>query len=174
MDAALGLVQAYLRLNGYFPDRAIVRSTAWLAGLVISFSTGSVIAEPVSADSAAITTAVENFHRALIQGDRAAALAALSEDALILESGSLQTRTEYEREHLGEDIAFARATKTERSPLVIKQDGNVAWTTATSKTTGTFKGRKIDSTGVELMVLTKDQSGWRIRAIHWSSRKGKQ
>ena len=61
-------------------------------------------------------------------------------------------RAEYEREHLAEDIAFVSATKTERSPLVIRQDGNVAWTTATSKTTGTFKGRKIDSTGVELIV----------------------
>jgi ketosteroid isomerase-like protein len=173
MDAAVGLVQAYLRLNRYFPDRAIVRSTAWLAGLVISLSTGSVIAEPVSADSAAITTTVENFHRALIQGDRAAALAALSEDAAILESGQLQTRAEYEGEHLDEDIAFARATTTERSPLKIHQEGNVAWTTATSKTTGTFNGRKIDSAGVELMVLTRTESGWRIRAIHWSNRKAK-
>ncbi len=171
MDAAVGLVQAYLRLNGYFPDRAIVRSTAWLSGLVISFSTGSVIAKPVSADSAAITTAVENFHRALIQGDRAAALAAFSEDALILESGSSQTRTEYERGHLAEDIAFASAAKTERSPLIVRQEANVAWTTATSKTTGTFEGRKIDSAGVELMVLTKEKSGWRIRAIHWSSQR---
>jgi ketosteroid isomerase-like protein len=174
MDAAVGLVQAYLRLNGYFPDRAIVRSTAWLAGLLISLSTGSVIAEPVSADSAAITTAVENFHRALIQGDCAAALAALSEDALILESGSSQTRTEYERGHLAEDIAFASATKTERSPLIVRQEGNVAWTIATSKTTGTFQGRKVDSAGVELMVLTKTESGWRIRAIHWSNREAKK
>ncbi len=151
MDAAVGLVQAYLRLNGYFPDRAIVRSTAWLSGLVISFSTGSVIAKPVSADSAAI--------------------AAFSEDALILESGSSQTRTEYERGHLAEDIAFASAAKTERSPLIVRQEANVAWTTATSKTTGTFEGRKIDSAGVELMVLTKEKSGWRIRAIHWSSQR---
>jgi len=74
---------------------------------------------------------------------------------------------------LAEDIAFASATKTERSPLIVRQEGNVAWTIATSKTTGTFQGRKVDSAGVELMVLTKDESRWRIRAIHWSSRKEK-
>ena len=75
---------------------------------------------------------------------------------------------------MAEDIEFASATTTERLPVIIRQEGNVAWRTATSKTTGSFKDRKIDSTGVELMVLTKDKSGWRIRAINWSSRKTKQ
>jgi hypothetical protein len=36
-----------------------------------------------------------------------------------------------------------------------------------------FNDWKIDSAGVELMVLTKGDSGWRIRAIHWSNRKTK-
>src|SRR6266545_7845574 len=133
-----------------------------------------IIAQVVSTDRAAIVAAAEGFHRALAQGDRAAALALLAPDATILESGHLQTRAEYEREHLGEDIAFARATTTTRSPLAIQQEGNAAWTTATSRTTGTFNGRKIDSTGVELMVLTKGEAGWRIRAIHWSSHEAKE
>jgi ketosteroid isomerase-like protein len=130
-----------------------------------------VIAQAALTDGAAIAAAVEDFHRALTQGDPPAALALLAAEAVILESGESQTRAKYEREHLGEDIAFARATTTERSPLKIQQEGNVAWTIATSKTTGTFNGRKIDSVGVELMVLTKTESGWRIRAIHWSNRK---
>ncbi len=140
--------------------------------LLLPLQASDISAQVVSTD-AGITAAVEGFHRALEQGDRAAALALLAPDAAILESGESQTRAEYEHEHLGEDMAFARATTTERSPLIIRQDGNVAWTTATSKTTGTFKGRKIDSTGVELMVLSKSESGWRIRAIHWSNRTTK-
>jgi len=32
-----------------------------------------------------------------------------------------------------------------------------------------FNGHKIDSVGVELVGLTKDDTGWRSRAIHWSS-----
>jgi ketosteroid isomerase-like protein len=146
----------------------------WFVGLLLlPLAAGDIIGQAASSDTAEVKAAVEGFHHALVEADRAAALALLSPDALILESGESQTREEYERQHLTEDIAFARATKTERSPLIIRQDGNVAWTTATSKTTGTFKGRKIDSTGVELMVLTKDQSKWHIRAIHWSSRKEK-
>lgn len=140
-----------------------------LLGLILLFAAGNTIAQTASADTAEIKAAVEGFHQALFRGDPAGALALLSADVMILESGESQTRAEYERKHLAEDIAFGSATKTERSPLIIKQDGNVAWTTATSKTMGIIKGRKIDSTGVELMVLTKGESGWRIRAIHWSS-----
>ncbi len=154
--------------------RTVMKLTRRFCGFVLLplLASGSM-AQPAPADTAGITAAVENFHRALAQGDRKSALALLADDAVILESGSAQTRAEYKREHLGEDIAFAHATKTERSPLAIQQEGNVAWTTATTRTTGTFNGREIDSTGVELMVLTKGESGWRIRAIHWSSYKTK-
>lgn len=131
----------------------------------------NVIAQVVSTDTAGITAAVEGFHRALEKGDRAAALALLAPDATILESGESQTRTDYEREHLNEDIAFAHTTTTERSPLKIQQEGNVAWTIAMSKTTGTFNGRKIDSAGAELIVLTRQDGEWRIRAIYWSNRR---
>jgi ketosteroid isomerase-like protein len=152
---------------------ATVNIKLWPVGLLLLFAVGHTIGQTAPADAAEIKATVERFHQALIHGDRAAALALLSPDALILENGESQTRAEYEREHLAEDIAFASATHTDWSPVIIKQVGDVAWTTATYKTTGTFHGRKIGSTGVELMVLTKDESGWRIRAIHWSSRKEK-
>jgi hypothetical protein len=51
------------------------------------------------------------------------------------------------------------------------QDGNMAWVASTSETTGSFNGRAVNSEGAELMVLTKGPSGWRIVAIHWSSRR---
>jgi ketosteroid isomerase-like protein len=146
--------------------------TCWFLGLLLSF-TGTIVAQTPSSDKAEVQATVEGFHRALAQRDGAAALALLSSGALILESGELQTRAEYERHHLAEDIAFVSATKTERLAITINREGNVAWTTATSKTTGTFQGRKIDSRGAELMVLTKQDGEWRIRAIHWSSHANK-
>jgi len=141
--------------------------------LLLPIPARDIVAQSLSTHAAEITAAIEGFHRAIVQGDRSAALGLLAPDAVFLESGESQTRAEYEREHLGEDIAFARATKTEHSPLKIQQDGNTAWVVGTSKTTGTFNDRKIDSVGVELAVLTKGDSGWRIRAIHWSNRKTK-
>lgn len=124
--------------------------------------------EASTQESAPIVSVVDAFHAALQRGDGKAAMELLALDAVILESGVTETREDYEKHHVAEDMAFASATKTERSPLIVRQEGSVAWTTATSKTTGTFKGRKFDSTGAELVALTKDNSGWRIRVIHWS------
>jgi ketosteroid isomerase-like protein len=142
------------------------------AGLLL-FLVTDLIAETAAADSASIRATIDGFHRALGHGDRAAALQLLAPDAVILESGEMQTREEYQREHLGLDIAFAQATKTERSEVKIEQQGNDAWAIATSKTTGMFQGRKINRIGVELIVLSKSDAEWRIRAIHWSDRKAK-
>lgn len=133
-----------------------------------------VCAEGSLPEPAEISATVERFHKALVEGDRAAALRLLASDVIILESGEAQTRAEYEHEHLAEDIAFARATTTERSQPQIQHNGDAAWVSTTSKTTGTFNGRKIDSVGVELVVLTKGEDGWRIRAIHWSSHSNKK
>ena len=124
----------------------------------------------ISADSAAAAKTVDDYHAALSRGDSARALALLAPDAVILESGGMETRAEYRSHHLGSDIAFAKAVKSERSPLVVRIDGNTAWTSSTSVTQGTFNGRAINSSGAESMVLTKGPDGWRIRAIHWSSR----
>ena len=92
----------------------------WFVGLLLPLVVGDIIGQAASSGTAEVKAAVEGFHHALVEADRAAALALLSPDALILESGESQTREEYEREHLAEDIAFVRATKTERSPLIIR------------------------------------------------------
>jgi ketosteroid isomerase-like protein len=46
----------------------------------------------------------------------------------------------------------------------------VAWATSTSTARGEFRGRPVNSEGAELMVLTRTPEGWKISAIHWSSR----
>jgi ketosteroid isomerase-like protein len=116
---------------------------------------------------------VDAFHDALRRGDAKAAMELLAPDAMILESGSAETRAEYERHHLQEDIEFARAVSSVRSVLNAQIDGNVAWIMSTTRTTGTFHEREVDSAGVELMVLSKSPKGWRIRTVHWSSHKTK-
>jgi ketosteroid isomerase-like protein len=124
----------------------------------------------VPGDSAAAATVVDEYHAALSSGDSLRALALLSADAVILESGGIETKAEYRSHHLAADIAFAKAVKSERTPLVVKVNGNTAWTSSTSLSQGTFNGRAINSSGAESMVLTKRPEGWRIEAIHWSTR----
>jgi ketosteroid isomerase-like protein len=124
----------------------------------------------VGSDSAAVADVVERYHRALRSGDSASALALLATDAVILESGGVETREEYRSHHLPADIAFARAIESVRSPVRVVVRGDVAWATSTSTTQGEFRGRAVNSVGAELMVLTRTAEGWKISAVHWSSR----
>ena len=123
-------------------------------------------------DTAAIKSVVEDFHEALAAGESDRVMSLLLPDALIVESGTVQTRDEYEREHLAEDIAYARAVPSTPRDSVVRQEGNVAWVTSTFRVIGKFQDQPVDSIAAETIVLTKTPAGWRIRTIHWSSRKG--
>ncbi len=131
---------------------------------------GSAAAQTAT-DSAAIVRVIERFHGALEQGDSAAALALLAPGAVILESGSAESVAEYRAHHLPADIEFARAIKSARTSLRITVRGDLAWAAGTSTTQGEFKGRAVNSAGAELLVFERTSAGWRIAAIHWSSRR---
>ena len=121
-------------------------------------------------DSANVVGVVLGFHAALASGDSLAALGFLDPDAIILESGAAETREEYRLHHLPADIEFARTVKSKPSILRVSLSGNVAWVASTSISRGRFARRQISSAGAELIVLRRAASGWKIAAIHWSSR----
>jgi ketosteroid isomerase-like protein len=129
----------------------------------------ATISAPV--DSAAALAAVESFHRAIVRGDSAAAVALLAADVVVLESGDLETRKEYLGHHLGADMAFAKAVPEQRTLRSVTVAGDAAWIVSTNRTVGTFQGRAIDSEGAELIVLRKTNGKWTIAAIHWSSHR---
>lgn len=137
----------------------------------IVFGVGERVSFRQESDSSAIASVVNRFHAALESGDSATALSLLAPDASILESGGIETREEYRSHHLPGDIAFARAVQSQRGALQVRVRGDVAWTIANSSTQGTYRERPIDSAGAELMVLARTANGWRISAIHWSSRQ---
>ena len=122
-------------------------------------------------DSAAVAGTVRRYHEALARGDSAAALALLAPGAVVLESGGMETLAEYRAHHLPADIEFARAIPEKRSAIHVRVAGAVAWAASTTTAQGTFRGRPVDSSGAELMVLERTPDGWRIAAIHWSSRR---
>lgn len=121
-------------------------------------------------DSSDVIAVITAYHSSIARGDSTAALALLAQDAVIVESGGVETREEFRAHHLPADMAFAQAVKAERGPVRVVVQGDVAWATSTSVTQGEYRGRQINSTSAELMVLSRTQAGWRIRAIHWSSR----
>jgi ketosteroid isomerase-like protein len=121
-------------------------------------------------DSAVVAGTVLAFHQALTRGDSLAALELLSPDAVVLEAGGVENRDQYRQHHLPSDIRFGQAVTVRRGPVRVVVEGSVAWTTSTWEASGSFQDRPINSTGAELVVLTRSSAGWRIRAIHWSSR----
>ena len=131
----------------------------------------AVPASHKAADSAAVAGTVRRYHEALARGDSAAALALLAPGAVVLESGGMETLAEYRAHHLPADIEFARAIPEKRGAIQVRVAGDAAWAASTSTAQGTFRGRAVDSSGAELMVLERTPDGWRIAAIHWSSRR---
>lgn len=124
-------------------------------------------------DSASVAATVHAFHQALRLGDAAAVRELLADDAQVAESGDIETRSQYLSHHLPADMAFAAAVSREAGDTQVAVAGDVAWVMSTSRTRGTFRERPVDSTGAELMVLSRDGDRWRIRAIHWSSRRAR-
>jgi ketosteroid isomerase-like protein len=137
---------------------------------LLACSTLPVAAGAQQSDSASVASVIERFHAALASGDSAAAVALLAPDVTVLESGGLETLEEYRSGHLPGDIQFARAVPRSRAPIKVTIAGEVAWATSTGVTQGEFRGRAVNSSSAELMVLTRSGGAWLIRAIHWSSR----
>jgi ketosteroid isomerase-like protein len=125
----------------------------------------------VNVDSTAVVRVLERFRDAMAAGDSAGVLALLSPDVVVLESGGAENFGEFQAHHLAADIEFARAVQETRTPLRVTVRGDVAWAAGTSTARGQFRGRAVDSSGAELMVLVRTADGWRISAIHWSSRR---
>lgn len=123
-----------------------------------------------AAREAEVRTVVEGFHAALESGDSTTALGYLHPDVVIYEGGHAETLAEYRSGHLGGDIAFAAATDRALTSSAVEVRGDQALYTSTSRTTGQYRDRTIDSRGTETMVLVRTPDGWRIRHIHWSSR----
>lgn len=145
--------------------------TTALASGFLFLSGGLALGETEVPDAAAIKNAAHEFHEALAGGKPDAVMALLEPDALIVEGGTVQTRNEYQSEHLAADIAYASAVPSKELSAVVRQEGEVAWVTSTFSVTGKYKDKEINQRAAETMVLAKTADGWRIRTIHWSSEK---
>jgi ketosteroid isomerase-like protein len=147
------------------------------AALVLSLPGPAQTVAPtasLSAQARAASATVDAFHAALERGDTKAAAALLADDALVFESGGVERgKAEYASHHLPADALFARAVASKVTRRAGQADGRTAWIASESTTKGTYKGKPIDSVGTETMVLRREQAGWRIVHIHWSSKNVK-
>jgi ketosteroid isomerase-like protein len=152
----------------------VVLAIAFASGASRAGAASPPVGGTVAGDSGIVAQTVQRFHDALKRGDGPGALALLAPDAIVLESGDSESLAEYRAHHLPADIEFARAVRERRSPIQVSVRGDAAWAVSTTSVLGTFRKRPIDSAGAELMVLSRTADGWRISAIHWSSRSKKK
>lgn len=143
----------------------------WLAVLFAGALGLNSLYAQASADTAAITTVFESFYGAMKAAKPADAMKLIAPDAVFLESGNLETRAQYEMNHLPADIDFEKQVTGKRSPLSITVEGNTAWVIATTEYNGTFDKAPVNFVSAQLMVLTRQQGEWKIRSIHWSSHR---
>jgi ketosteroid isomerase-like protein len=142
-----------------------------LATAIVLMLTSCAPAPPAPPSESEVTAVVESFYGAIKKGDATAAMSVIAPDAVFLESGKLETRAEYETNHLPADIDFERQVTGKRGPVRVTFDGNTAWVIALTEYDGTFDGSPVSFVSAQLVVLTRDSGRWLIRTIHWSSRR---
>ena len=147
-----------------------MRHTVIVTIVVIGLMAAPRLAFGQATDRDSVLATVRAFHHALVSGDSVAALKQLAPDLQVLESGDLETLDHYRSNHLGADMTFSRAVPSQLTDSSVVVSGDVAWVVGMSKSIGMYEKRAINSVGAELMVLSRTSEGWRIRAIHWSSR----
>jgi ketosteroid isomerase-like protein len=117
---------------------------------------------------------VDAFHAALARGETTAALALLTDDAVIYESGGVERgKAEYASHHLEADAAFSKAVPTRVTRRTGAADGSVAWLLTEGRTNGTYKDRPVDRVTTETAMLRRIGGAWRITHFHWSSAAAK-
>lgn len=125
---------------------------------------------PVTSEADLIAV-VESFYSAMKTGDTAAAMHVIAHDAVFLESGGLETRAEYEANHLPADIEFEKAVAGKRGPWRVTIADDTAWMHALTEYQGTFKDATVNFVSAQLVVLAREAGAWQIRTIHWSSKR---
>jgi len=133
---------------------------------------------PTAATSIAVpreaAAVVDAFHAALGRGDTGGAAALLDPNVLVYESGRAErSKAQYAAHHLSADAIFAKAIRRSVTRRSGRADGSSAWVTTEATSKGKYKGKVIDSVGVETMVLKRIGQTWRIVHIHWSSANAK-
>lgn len=135
------------------------------------------LAGPAAADQGAAPEApdspagiVEAFAAALDSGDTAALSALLAPDVQIAESGGIErSLDEYRSHHMGADIEFSKAVETKVLSRQIFEGEGLATIMTEAVSTGMFRGKAVNSSLMETMVLKQTDGEWKIVHIHWSS-----
>src|SRR5215510_3282128 len=137
-----------------------------LAALLISLPACTPAPEPPKESD--VTAIVDKFYAGVKAGDNKAVMQLIAPDAMFVESGKIETRAEYEMNHLPADTEFESKVKGTRGPSTVTfgANGNAAWVISRAEYD---EGNPEKYINTQLMVLTRENGQWQIRSISWSS-----
>lgn len=114
---------------------------------------------------------VDQFGKALASGDLMTVGNLLDPAVLILENGGAErTREEYLGNHAIADAAFLKGAHQQIKYRTARISGEIAWVATESELHATKDSKPTTTLSAETMVLRRNDQGWRIVHIHWSSR----
>ncbi len=132
-------------------------------------------ASKIDASAKAAIAVVDQFSKALKDGNVENAGKSLADDVLVLETGGAErSREEYLSGHAISDSAFLKGARVEIKHRIARSDGNLAWVGTESELHATPNGQSIALRNTETMVLRRDAGQWKIVHIHWSSQPMRQ
>jgi ketosteroid isomerase-like protein len=137
--------------------------------LILFISSIALVAQETN-DKEMIAKTLSDLETAIVENDSKKAGEILHDDVTILEGGGMETKSQYLSHHFHSDGKFLSAMNREEVSQEISVEGNMAWVTSKTKMTGTYSGREIDLSSLELAVLKKENGMWKVIALHWSSR----
>ena len=112
---------------------------------------------------------VKDFHAALKNKDKQAALKQLDESVLIYEGGGVErSAQEYASHHLMSDMAFMSKMKVNLVEHQVEVFDDIAVSSSRSEIEGEYNEKRIKKTTMETIVLKKRKNKWKIIRIHWS------
>src|SRR5688572_26971023 len=115
----------------------MIRPIVFAAAVLAALSLTACASQPDTAkDEADVTATLDTFYGAMKAGDPAKAMSMIAQDAQFVESGRLETREEYEKNHLPLDIDFEKQVSGKRGPMRIRINGDTAWVIASTEFMG--------------------------------------
>ncbi len=109
------------------------------------------------------------FHNALKSSKEDEVFKLLEKSVLIYEGGGVErSAKEYSTHHLLADMAFMSKMEVEVIEHQVTIYNNIAISSSRSIIKGKYKGKVIEKTNMETIVLRKNNGKWKIINIHWS------
>lgn len=148
-------------------------------GLVALLLAGAAMAAPAPGsadDTVAIKAVLAAYKTALERRDLTGVDALFATRNEVVESGKVEgSYTDYVAHHIGPELGHIQRFTFEDYAVTVEQAGDIAWATETYRYTIVLPDRAepIMRQGVATTVLERQEGGWKIRAMHSSSRAPK-